>query len=84
MARGMRVLHCIQRSALLGIVLSWLSLSSSASDTPLSRIITHQNRTPAGTLNEHVLHLRLEITEGEWYPEAEDGPHIAVYAFDEP
>lgn len=67
---------------LLGITAS-LGPRCSASDASLPRIATHDNRTPAGTLENGVLALHLEIRKGDWYPEAEDGPHIAVYAFGE-
>jgi FtsP/CotA-like multicopper oxidase with cupredoxin domain len=54
-----------------------------AYDASLPRIATHDNRTPAGILENGVLTLNLEIREGDWYPEAENGPHVAVYAFGE-
>jgi len=49
----------------------------------LPRIATHNNTAPAGVFSKGVLNLDLEILKGEWYPEAEDGPHVAVYAFAE-
>ena len=49
----------------------------------LPRIATHNNTVPAGVFRNGVLNLNLEIVKGEWYPEAEDGPHVAVYAFAE-
>jgi FtsP/CotA-like multicopper oxidase with cupredoxin domain len=49
----------------------------------LPRITTHNNTVPAGVFRSGVLNLNLEIVKGEWYPEAEDGPHVAVYAFAE-
>jgi FtsP/CotA-like multicopper oxidase with cupredoxin domain len=38
---------------------------------------------PAGRLNSGVLTLHLELREGRWHPEAEDGRAIIVYAFAE-
>src|SRR4051794_28932367 len=58
-------------------------LPSSAQGASLPRVVTHENRSAAGTLKGGVLTLNLEITKGDWYPEAESGPHIAVYAFAE-
>jgi manganese oxidase len=57
--------------------------ANAAGDAALTRIVTNDNRVSAGTLNDRTLTLDLEITKGDWYPEAEDGPHIAVYAFAE-
>ena len=47
------------------------------------RIEANRNLSPAGELRDGVLSLRLEIREGEWYPEAESGPAISVQAFGE-
>jgi FtsP/CotA-like multicopper oxidase with cupredoxin domain len=54
-----------------------------AYDASLPRIAANDNRQPAGSLKNGVLSLRLEIREGELYPEADDGPHIVVCAFAE-
>jgi FtsP/CotA-like multicopper oxidase with cupredoxin domain len=54
-----------------------------AADAGIPRVVTHENRAPAGAMKDGVLTIDLEIRKGEWYPEAEDGPHIGVYAFAE-
>jgi hypothetical protein len=46
-------------------------------------IQANSNRIPAGELENGVLTLHLELREGEWYPEAEGGPSLKVYAFAE-
>src|SRR5262249_43068830 len=49
----------------------------------LPRIEVNQNLSAAGELKDGALTLRLVIREGEWYPEADTGPGIAVQAFAE-
>ncbi len=61
---------------------------ASAQDTAgpkaaLPRIEANRNLSPAGQLRDGVLALRLEIRAGDWYPEADTGPAIAVQAFAE-
>lgn len=46
-------------------------------------IVANQNRAAAGSLQNGVLTLRLEIRRGTWHPEAEDGPKLYVEAFGE-
>jgi len=70
------------------LVFVWLMAATgagaSASDAPqLPRIITHDNTEASGKLEDGVLILRLEIREGEWHPDAEDGPGMPVLAFAE-
>ncbi len=43
----------------------------------------NDNRHPAGHLASGVLTLRLEVREGTWNPEGENGPEIPVQAFAE-
>jgi FtsP/CotA-like multicopper oxidase with cupredoxin domain len=47
------------------------------------RIEANRNTAPAGTLQNRVLTLRLDLVEGDWYPEADAGPSMPVYAFAE-
>ena len=47
------------------------------------RVSPNDNRHPAGAKRGDTLLLRLVVRKAEWYPEAEDGPHIAVEAFGE-
>jgi len=49
----------------------------------LPNIAANDNRTPGGKLEGGVLTLHLEIREGIWHPEAENGRGITVYAFGE-
>lgn len=69
----------------LGPVLSTLlalAVISFGSDS-VPRIETNQNHAPAGVLENGVLTVHLEIAKGEWYPEAENGIALSVYAFGE-
>lgn len=61
-------------------LLSIVGLAVAQSPAP---IVTNQNRVPAGTLAHGVLTLKLEIAEGAWHPEAENGPVLYVEAFRE-
>lgn len=47
------------------------------------RIVVNDNRTPAGSLRDGVLTLRLEAREGEWHPDGDAAPGIVVRAFGE-
>jgi FtsP/CotA-like multicopper oxidase with cupredoxin domain len=47
------------------------------------RIAANDNRRPAGTLRDGRLDLKLDIVNGQWFPEAEDGPNVAIAAFAE-
>jgi FtsP/CotA-like multicopper oxidase with cupredoxin domain len=60
-----------------------LSLSLAAFAQDPEPIVANQNRNPAGTLDSGVLNVKLEIREGTWHPEAEDGPALYVQAFGE-
>jgi FtsP/CotA-like multicopper oxidase with cupredoxin domain len=51
--------------------------------TSTSVIQANSNREPAGKLEKGVLTLRLEVRQGDWYPEADTGPSMKVYAFAE-
>ncbi|GAC1434613.1 MAG: hypothetical protein NVS1B11_29070 [Terriglobales bacterium] len=46
-------------------------------------IRANDNRTPAGNLKDGILTLHLELTSGDWYPEAEGGPSMRVDALAE-
>jgi len=43
----------------------------------------NSNRAPAGKLENGILTLHLEPRQGDWYPEADAGPSMKVYAFGE-
>ncbi|MEO5510203.1 MAG: multicopper oxidase domain-containing protein [Longimicrobiales bacterium] len=46
-------------------------------------VVANDNRTPAGSLKDGVLRLRLVASLAQWYPEADDGPSAQVVAFAE-
>jgi len=46
-----------------------------------ARSRTHSDPTPAGRWANQVLALYLELRSDVWYPEAEVGPTLKVYAF---
>jgi FtsP/CotA-like multicopper oxidase with cupredoxin domain len=45
--------------------------------------LANDNRTPAGTLRNGVLTLRLEVREGEWHPDKDSDPGLVLRAFAE-
>lgn len=49
----------------------------------LPRVIANDNRLAAGILRRDTLRIDLVLQRAEWYPEAEDGPHVTVEAFSE-
>lgn len=49
----------------------------------VSRVAPNDNRTPAGRLENGVLTLQLEATEGRWYPDADNGPSLVMQVFAE-
>lgn len=49
----------------------------------LPRVRANDNRVPAGRLTRDTLRISLVVRMADWYPEADDGPHIAVAAFAE-
>lgn len=59
------------------------SVGMLAESPPLPSVRANDNRTPAGHLNHGVLELRLELRQGRWYPEDENGPYRDVYTFAE-
>ena len=58
-------------------------LSSAGQQPPLPVISANDNRTPAGTLRDGILNLRLELRQARWYAEAADGVYKDGYAFAE-
>jgi FtsP/CotA-like multicopper oxidase with cupredoxin domain len=62
------------------------SLFAEPGTTPeasLPRVLTNDNRQPAGTLADNTLTLNLRAAAGVWRPEGEDGPALQVEAFGE-
>src|SRR5690606_28800067 len=48
-----------------------------------ARVAPNDNRTPAGTLRDGVLALRLELREAHWFPDGDDGPGELMQVFAE-
>ena len=70
-----------QTSLLAAICLSVVSCF--ATEARLPSISVNDNRMPAGRLDSGVLTLHLELGQGLWHPEAEDGRALPVYSFAE-
>ena len=73
------------RRSLLIAVLFWLAATAApaAAGKSLPAIGTNYNHHPAGELRNGVLTLQLEVGQGIWHPESENGPALPVYAFGE-
>lgn len=65
----------------LGVVVL-LSTSTGSGSAP-SRVSPNDNRTPAGTLRDGVLTLRMVAQPAVWHPEGPNGPGLPIYAFAE-
>ena len=66
------------------LICGFLIIPISAQQPPASVAIhANDNRIPAGELKDGILTLRLELTSGNWYPEADDGPSMKIEAFAE-
>src|SRR5204862_4134951 len=78
--RLMRHQRCIGLAVLL---LFPAACAWPAEDSSLPTVAANDNRTPAGSLSNGALNLRLELRQGRWYPENEQGPYRDVYAFAE-
>ncbi|MGA1999638.1 MAG: multicopper oxidase domain-containing protein [Terriglobales bacterium] len=64
------------------VCLSALASVVAQSGAPVA-IVANQNRTPAGKLESGILNVQLEIVQGAWHAEAEDGPRLNLQAFGE-
>jgi FtsP/CotA-like multicopper oxidase with cupredoxin domain len=60
-----------------------LAATGCFADAALTNIVSNDNQTPAGRLAAGVLTLRLELRNGMWHPEAQDGQGIEAYSFAE-
>lgn len=69
------------RTPSLGVVVCLLAAALQANAT--DEILANPNRTPAGKLENAVLTVQLELRNGAWRPEADDGPQVFVPAFAE-
>ena len=75
----LRAVHSVRH----GVLALALLLSCSRSSPTPPRVQANDNRTPAGHLQEGVLHLDLEVRMARWYPEADDGAWVDVPVFAE-
>jgi len=73
----------------LGVV-AMMSTSTGPGDLPSNRttsapprVVPNDNRTPAGTLRDGVLTLRMVARPAVWRPEGPNGPDLPIYAFAE-
>jgi FtsP/CotA-like multicopper oxidase with cupredoxin domain len=66
---------------LFSILVAVSSLLCAAGRLPT--IAANDNRFPAGELRDGVLTISLELGEGQWHPESEEGETLAVYAIGE-
>ncbi len=72
----------ILRASSLSVVVCLLAAIAVAQSTT-EPIIANQNRTPAGKLENGVLTLQLELRNGAWRAEADDGSQLFLPAFAE-
>lgn len=63
----------------LGVALASLELRGHS----VAPIAANQNHVPAGVLHDGVLTVDLQISEGDWHPESDEGMALSVYAFGE-
>jgi hypothetical protein len=75
-------LHSLLFAALAFLAAAELS-AQTGSALNQSVIQANSNRLPAGKLENGILTLHLDLLLGDWYPEAETGPSMKVYAFAE-
>ena len=77
------VLHGYSAISIIALGLGVESVAESPRTAPSVAIQSNSNQTSAGRMENGVLELHLELRQGDWYPEAETGPSIKVYAFAE-
>lgn len=66
------------------LLLAGVAVFSAYSHRPaLDRVVANDNRMPSGVLRQDTLRVSLVLQLAEWYPEAENGPHVTVEAFSE-
>jgi FtsP/CotA-like multicopper oxidase with cupredoxin domain len=77
-----RALPCYMCAA-LGLTPLWVQSVLANDGSPVSpeRIAVNDNRSPAGTLRDGTLTVRLEARDGEWHPDGDSDPGVVVRAF---
>ena len=73
--------NAMRLSGLLTVLVVASSFPCAADSLPI--IAANDNRLRAGKLQNDVLAIRLELGEGQWHPESEEGEALVVYAFGE-
>jgi len=71
----------VRPSCLLTILVVASSFLCAADHLPT--VAANDNRSAAGELRDGVLTIRLELGEGQWKPESEDGESLTVFCFGE-
>jgi FtsP/CotA-like multicopper oxidase with cupredoxin domain len=77
------VFHALKASCLVLVCGLLVSISSAQPSAKSTAIRANDNRVAAGELKDGTLTLHLELTSGDWYPEADDGPSMKIDAFAE-
>lgn len=75
------VSRLVRRSYLLTILIVASNFLCGADRLPA--IAANDNRSPAGALRDGVCTISLELREGQWHPESEEGEALTVYAIGE-
>lgn len=70
-------------AAVIAVALSTELLGQAPQVGSPVRIEANRNTTAAGRFENGVLTLRLNLVQSDWYPEADHGPSMPVYAFAE-
>ncbi|HYN82843.1 MAG TPA: multicopper oxidase domain-containing protein [Gemmatimonadaceae bacterium] len=65
------------------LILSLCPIPAAAQLASHERVAANDNRVAAGTLKNGVLDLTLDIRNGMWYPEADNGATVPIQAFAE-
>ena len=73
----------VSSGALIALALLFTPIMQATEPSTLPIAAANDNRTPAGTMQDGVLELKLELRAACWYPEAADGGHVDAYAFAE-
>lgn len=76
------VRKCLLAAGVFSISIFLLAAAASAAEN-LPGVSMNDNRTPAGKMDSGVLTLHLELKQGMWHPEAQDGPAMKVPTFAE-
>jgi FtsP/CotA-like multicopper oxidase with cupredoxin domain len=76
------VAAALRKLVWLVLVCSCVVLAA-AQDSISKNIVANQNRVAAGKLENAVLTVQLELRDGFWHPEADDGPELSVPALAE-